>query len=71
MNITIKINGDIHIHCDSCGDCGIYDDDFNENIGITDEDASDGTELAPEEAEAILKAVAGLIYPLLRAETDD
>lgn len=69
MNVNITINGDIIIHCDCCEDCGICDDDFEESMEIPDEDA--GTELSQEEAEAVLKAVAELIFPFLREEADD
>lgn len=71
MNVTIKINGDIHFHCDCCLDRGVYDDDFEEGINIPDENADEGSVLPPEEAEAVLKAVAELIFPLLQAEKDD
>ena len=69
MNVNITINGDIIIHCDCCEDCGICDDDFEESMEMPDEDA--GTELSQEEAEAVLKAVAELIFPFLREEADD
>lgn len=69
MNVNITINGDIIIHCDCCENCGICDDDFEESMEMPDEDA--GTELSQEEAEAVLKAVAELIFPFLREEADD
>ena len=69
MNVNITINGDIIIHCDCCEDCGICDDDFEESMEMPDEDA--GTELSQEEAEAVVKAVAELIFPFLREEADD
>lgn len=69
MNVNITINGDIIIHCDCCENCGICDDDFEESMEIPDEDAD--TELSQEEAEAVLKAVAELIFPFLREEADD
>ena len=28
MNVTINIYGDVHIHCDCCDECGVYDDNF-------------------------------------------
>ena len=71
MNVNITINGDIHIHCGGCEECGIYDDDFEESLEMSDEDADEITEFPPEEAEAVIKAVAELIFPLLRAETND
>lgn len=71
MNVTITINGDIHIHCGCCEDCGLYDDDFEESLETPDEDEDEAAELPPEEAEAVIKAVAELIFPLLRAETND
>ncbi len=70
MNVTINIKGDIHIHCNCCGDCDEFEDSFNEDIEMPDEDAIEDSELPPEEAEAVLKAVAELIIPLLQAETD-
>ena len=69
MNVNITINGDIIIHCDCCEDCGICAEDFEESMEMPNEDA--GTELSQEEAEAVLKAVAELIFPFLSAETDD
>lgn len=71
MNVTIKIEGDVHIHCDCCEDCGVCDDDFEKAIETPDEDAGETSELSPEEAEAVVKAVAELIFPLLRAETEN
>ncbi|MDQ0153348.1 hypothetical protein J2S20_002063 [Moryella indoligenes] len=72
MNVNITINGDIHIHCAGCGDCGdFYENDYDEAFEMPDEDEDEITELPPEEAEAVLKAVAELIFPLLRAETND
>lgn len=70
MNVTIKINGDIHVRCNYCGDCDEFEDFFNEDIEMPDEDAIEASELPSEEAEAVLKAVAELIIPLLQAETD-
>ena len=70
MNVNITINGDIMIHCDICEDCGICDDDFEESMD-TPEAADEGIELSPEEAEAVVKAVAELIFPFLREEADD
>jgi hypothetical protein len=69
MNVNITIDGDIHIHCGGCEDCGLYDDDFEESLETPDEDEGEITELAPEEAEAVLKAVAELIFPLLREDS--
>lgn len=70
MNVNITINGDIIIHCDCCEPCGICDDDFEESMD-TPEAADEGIELSPEEAEAVVKAVAELIFPFLREEADD
>ena len=70
MFLTITINGDIHIHCDYSGDCGIYDDDFEEDIEMPNDDAEESSDLSPEEAETVIRAVAELIFPLLRNHTD-
>jgi hypothetical protein len=71
MNVTITINGDIHIHCDCCENCGLYDDDFEDSLEMPDEDADEITELPPEEAEAVIKAVAELIFPFFWAGMED
>lgn len=72
MNVNITINGDIHIHCDCCGDCGdFYESDFDEAYEMPDEDEGEITELPPKEAESVLKAVAELIIPLLQESTDE
>ena len=61
------INGDIHIHCGCCEDCGdFYEIGFDEAYEMPDEDEGEITELPSEEAEAVLKAVAELILPLLQ-----
>ena len=70
MNVNITINGDIHIHCDCCGDCGdFFENGLDEALEMPDTEES--TELSPEEAEAVLKAVAELIFPLLREDADE
>jgi len=70
MNVNITINGDIHIHCDCCGGCcDFYENDSDEACEIPDK--GEITELSPEEAEAVLKAVAELIFPLLQEEADE
>ena len=68
MNVNITINGNIHIHCGCCGECCEFFDDsgFDEAYEMPDEDEGEITELPPEEAEAVLKAVAELIIPLLQ-----
>lgn len=70
MNVTIKIDGDIHIHCDYRNDCGIYDD-FDEESEMPGVGTDESSELSPEETEAVIKAVADLIFPLLHAAKDD
>ena len=72
MNVNITIDGDIHIHCDCCGECCEFFDDsgFDEAYEMPDEDDGEITELSPEEAEAVLKAVAELIFPLLQEAAD-
>ena len=32
MNVTINIYGDVHIHCDCCDECGVYDDNFDDAL---------------------------------------
>ncbi len=72
MNVNITINGDIHIHCTCRGDWGdFYENDYDEAFEMSDEDEGEITELAPEEAEAVLKAVAELIFPLLREDSGE
>ena len=75
MNVTINIYGDVHIHCDCCDECGVYDDDLEKSPEAPYEDAPD-TEDDSEEielsiAEAMVKAVAELLFPFLPAENDE
>lgn len=75
MNVTINIYGDVHIHCDCCNGCGEYDDNFDDALEAPYEDAPD-TEDDSEEielsiAEAMVKAVAELLFPFLPAEIDE
>ena len=75
MNVTINIYGDVHIHCDCCDRCGVYDDDLEKSPVVPYEDAPD-TEDDSEEielsiAEAMVKAVAELLFPFLPAEIDE
>lgn len=77
MNVTINIYGDVHIHCDCCDGCGVYDDNFDDAPEAPYEDApdteddSEETELSIAEAEAVVKAVAELLFPFLPAEIDE
>ena len=77
MNVTINIYGDVHIHCDCCDERGVYDDDLEKSLEAPHEavpDAEDGGEqIGPtaEEAEAVVKAVAELLFPFLPAEIDE
>lgn len=75
MNVTINIYGDVHIHCDCCNECGVYANDLEESPEAPYEDAPD-TEDGSEEtelsiAEAVVKAVAELLFPFLPAEIDE
>lgn len=75
MNVTINIYGDVHIHCDCCNECGVYANDLEESPEVPYEDAPD-TEDDSEEielsiAEAVVKAVAELLFPFLPAEIDE
>ena len=75
MNVTINIYGDVHIHCDCCDECGVYANDLEESPEAPYEDAPD-TEDDSEEielsiAEAMVKAVAELLFPFLPAEIDE
>ena len=75
MNVTINIYGDVHIHCDCCNGCSVYDDDLEKSPEAPYEDAPD-TEDDSEEielsiAEAMVKAVAELLFPFLPAEIDE
>lgn len=77
MNVTINIYGDVHIHCDCCNECGVYANDLEESPKAPYEDApdteddSEETELSIAEAEAVVKAVAELLFPFLPAEIDE
>lgn len=75
MNVTINIYGDVHIHCDCCDGCGVYANDLEKSPEAPYEDAPD-TEDGSEEielsiAEAMVKAVAELLFPFLPAEIDE
>lgn len=75
MNVTINIYGDVHIHCGGCDERGVYDDDLEKSPEAPYEDAPD-TEDGSEEielsiAEAMVKAVAELLFPFLPAEIDE
>ena len=77
MNVTINIYGDVHIHGD-CGDeRGVYANDLEESPEAPYEDApdtedgSEETELSIAEAEAVVKAVAELLFPFLPAAIDE
>lgn len=75
MNVTINIYGDVHIHCDCCNERGVYADDLEKSPEAPYEDAPD-TEDGSEEielsiAEAVVKAVAELLFPFLPAEIDE
>lgn len=77
MNVTINIYGDVHIHCDCCDGCSVYDDNFDDALeapheAVPDaEDDSEEIELSIAEAEAVVKAVAELLFPFLPAEIDE
>lgn len=77
MNVTINIYGAVHIHCDCCNECGVYDDNFDDVLEAPHEaapDAEDGggqTGPTAEEAEAAVMALAELLFPFLPAEIDE
>lgn len=77
MNVTINIYGDVHIHCGGCDGCSVYDDDLEEipeapyEDAPDTEDGSEEIELSIAEAEAVVKAVAELLFPFLPAEIDE
>ena len=77
MNVTINIYGNVHINCDCCDECGVYDDNFDDALEAPHEavpDAEDGGEqIGPtaEEAEAAIKALAAFFLPLFSEETDE
>ena len=75
MNVTINIYGDVHIHCDCCDERGVYANDLEKSPEAPYEEAPD-TEDGSEEielsiAEAMVKAVAELLFPFLPAEIDE
>ena len=41
MNVTINIYGDVHIHCDCCDGCGVYDDNFDDALEALQEASTD------------------------------
>ena len=77
MNVTINIDGDVHIYCDCCDGCGEFADDLEESPEVPYEDApdteddSEEIELSIAEVEAVVKAVAELLFPFLPAEIDE
>ena len=77
MNVTINIYGDVHIHCDCCDERGVYANDLEKSPEAPYEDApdteddSEETELSIAEAEAVVKAVAELLFPFLPVEIDE
>ena len=77
MNVTINIYGDVHIHCDCCDECGVYDDDLEKSPEAPYEDApdteDDSEQIGPtaEEAEAAVKALAAFFLPLFSEETGE
>ena len=75
MNVTINIYGDVHIHCDCCDERGVYDDDLEKSPEAPYEDAPDtkdgSEEIELSIAEAMVKAVAELLFPFLPAEIDE
>lgn len=77
MNVTINIYGDVHIHCDCCDERGVYDDNFDDALEAPHEAAPDAEDVCEqigptaEEAEAVVKAVAELLFPFLPAEIDE
>lgn len=76
MNVTINIYGDVHIHCGGCDERGVYDDlEKSPEAPYEDapdtEDGSEEIELSIAEAEAVVKAVAELLFPFLPAEIDE
>jgi len=75
MNVTINIYGDVHIRCDCCDGCGVYDDNFDAALEALHEaapDAEDGSEeIELSIAEAMVKAVTELLFPFLPAEIDE
>lgn len=77
MNVTINIYGDVHIHCDCCDGCGVYDDNFDDALEALHEaapdaeDDSEEIELSIAEAEAVVKALAAFFLPLFSEETDE
>ena len=77
MNVSINIYGDVHIHCDCCNECGVYDDNFDDALEALHESAPDaedgGEQIGPtaEEAEAAVKALAAFFLPLFSEETGE
>lgn len=77
MNVTINIYGDVHIHCDCCNGCGVYDDDLEESPEVPYEDApdteddSEEIELSEDEIEAVAAAMTQILLSFLPAGLDE
>ena len=51
MNVTINIYGDVHIHCDCCNECGVYDDNLRRTALEAPHEAAPDAEDGGEEIE--------------------
>lgn len=76
MNVTINIYGDVHIHCDCCDGCGVYDDNFDDALEAPHEAAPDAEnseeiELSEDEIEAVAAAMTQILLSFLPADLDE
>ncbi len=76
MNVTINIYGDVHIHCDCCDGCGVYDDNFDDALEAPheaepDAENSEEIELSEDEIEAVAAAMTQILLSFLPADLDE
>ena len=76
MNVTINIYGDVHIHCDCCDGCGVYDDNFEDTLEVPyeaepDAENSEEIELSEDEIEAVAAAMTQILLSFLPADLDE
>ena len=76
MNVTINIYGDVHIRCDCCDGCGVYDDNFDDALeapheAVPDAENSEEIELSEDEIEAVAAAMTQILLSFLPADLDE
>lgn len=77
MNVTINIYGDVHIHCDCCDGCGEFATTLRKaqkshmKMHPIRRMTAKKSSCPLRKAEAMVKAVAELLFPFLPAEIDE